>query len=406
MAAGFGHALGGTSGQDDFEDAEEVQGKNKDDCSYDIIEPRVLELEGPGDFAAGRFERDDDGGESEEPKEDAGGEGETMLEDIGAGVSGLAHEAENLQRDDRQHAGHEVEDEAADQAEEEVGPEAGLGRGRCASCGGGVRFARNDPAAACPVFEHHDAAHRRGAGGRNGEVGGACDQIARCRVADRMFVVGVRKEIGPRRGTGVAQAEVPTGGCGGPRHGEGWLARGRKLCGEFGEEPGVGWFGRRGHREGQLQVGFARDADRFADQPCCFDRDADFRGVHGGRRGDRADEKDFAFVGVDLDVAGLDDALRERPSGGAGRKAGGKLRFEFGGEARVTGIFPVSVPAGSHAEKKAEPEGLPGDNRRGVGQKGGFDQFLTLVELGGGRKSEEEKRKKKSGKNPAAMAGA
>ena len=216
MAAGFGHTLRSPARQDDFEDAEEIQGKNEDDRSYNIVEPRVLELEGPGDFAPGGLEGDDDGGESEEPKENAGGEGEAVLEDVGARISGLAHEAENLQRDDRQHAGHEVEDEAADQAEEEVGPEAGLGRGRCAFCGGGVRFACNDPAAACPVFEHHDAAHRRGVGGRNGEVGGACDQIARCRVADRMFVVGIRKEIGPRRGTGVAQAEVPAGGRGGP----------------------------------------------------------------------------------------------------------------------------------------------------------------------------------------------
>ena len=251
MAAGFGHTLSSPAGQDDFEDAEEIQGKNEDDRSYDIVEPRVLELEGPGDFAPGGLEGDDDGGESEEPKEDAGGEGEAVLEDVGARISRLAHEAENFQRDDRQHAGHEVEDEAADQAEEKVSPEAGLGGG-CVPGHGGVRFARDGPTAAFAVFEHHDTAHRRGTGDRNREVGGASDQIARCGVANRVFVLRKRIKVGARGVAGVAQAEVPTGWRGGPRNGEGWLISRRQLCLEFGKEIGVGWFGRGSDREREL----------------------------------------------------------------------------------------------------------------------------------------------------------
>ena len=105
-----------------------------------------------------------------------------------------------------------------------------------------------------------------------------------------------------------------------------------------------------------------------------------------------------------MDVAGLDDAPRERPSEGPGRKTGRELRFEFGGESGVAGIFPISMPTIGHAEKKAEPEGLARDNRGGVGHEGGFDECLALVELGGGKRSEKEKGRKKNGKKPAGIA--
>jgi hypothetical protein len=45
------------------------------------------------------------------------------------------------------------------------------------------------------------------------------------------------------------------------------------------------------------------------------------------------------------------------------------------------------MPSGGHAEEKAETEGFSGNDGGGIGEEGGFDEFLALVELGGGRGS-------------------
>ena len=66
---------------------------------------------------AGGLEPDHEQGEPDEPGEDAGGEGEAVAEDAGATVAGVLDETENFQRDHRQHARHEIEDEAADETE-------------------------------------------------------------------------------------------------------------------------------------------------------------------------------------------------------------------------------------------------------------------------------------------------
>jgi hypothetical protein len=88
-----------------------------------------------------------------------------------------------------------------------------------------------------------------------------------------------------------------------------------------------------------------------------------------------------------LDVAGLDEAFGKRPRDFARCEALGEIRVEGCGEARVAGIFPIGVPSWGHAEEEAEAERLAGDDGGGVGDEGGFDQFLALVELGGGQGS-------------------
>ena len=122
-----------------------------------------------------------------------------------------------------------------------------------------------------------------------------------------------------------------------------------------------------------MHVGFAGDADGFANEPGRFGGNGDGRGLDRGRGRDGADEKDLAFVGVDLDVAGFDKAFGEGPADGVGGEAFGDLRIEGGGESGVAGIFPIGVPSGSHAEEETEAEGLSGDNGGGVGEEGGFD---------------------------------
>jgi hypothetical protein len=68
----------------------------------------------------------------EEPGEDAGDEGEAEREDAARGFAGLADESEYLEGDDREDAGHDVEDEAAEEAEAEPVEER-----RPAACGSG-----------------------------------------------------------------------------------------------------------------------------------------------------------------------------------------------------------------------------------------------------------------------------
>ena len=143
------HRGGGSAGKDELEHAGEVQGEDKNDRADGDVEPGVLELECPGDFGAAGFKSDDDRGESEEPREDAGGEGESMRKDRGARVAGLLDEAENFQRDHRQDARHEVQDQSSEEAVKKREPEAHR-RGGGLFCLGGILG--NEPSASAWAF--------------------------------------------------------------------------------------------------------------------------------------------------------------------------------------------------------------------------------------------------------------
>ena len=107
------------AGRCDFEDAKEIERENEHDRAHRDDEIGVGELERPGDFAPGGLERDHEQREPDEPGEDAGGESEAVAENARATVPGVLDKAENLERDHRQDARHEVEDETADESEEE-----------------------------------------------------------------------------------------------------------------------------------------------------------------------------------------------------------------------------------------------------------------------------------------------
>jgi hypothetical protein len=130
-----------------------------------------------------------------------------------------------------------------------------------------------------------------------------------------------------------------------------------------------------------LHIGFARDADRLADEPRGFRADGDFGRIDRCRGRDGANEEDFALVGVDLDVAGLDEAFGEGPNDGARGESFGELRVEGGGKSGIAGVLPLGMPPGCHAKQQADAEGLPGDDGCGVGNQFGLNEFLSVVNL-------------------------
>ena len=67
----------------------------------------------------GGFEGDHEGGEPDEPGEDADGESEAIAENARPTVAGVLDETENFERDHRQDARHEIQDETSNEAEKE-----------------------------------------------------------------------------------------------------------------------------------------------------------------------------------------------------------------------------------------------------------------------------------------------
>ena len=110
---------GGRGWKGDLENAEEIECKNEHDRTHRDDEIGVGKLEGPGDFAARGFEGDHEGREPDKPCEDADRESEAIAENTRPTVAGVLDETENLERNHRQDARHEIEDETSNEAEEE-----------------------------------------------------------------------------------------------------------------------------------------------------------------------------------------------------------------------------------------------------------------------------------------------
>ena len=62
---------------------------------------------------SGRFQCDQQQGQPEKPDENSGDKGETAAQDFSPFLSGLLNKSENLERDHRQDARHQIENETA-----------------------------------------------------------------------------------------------------------------------------------------------------------------------------------------------------------------------------------------------------------------------------------------------------
>ncbi len=85
----------------------------------------IRELERPGDFAAERFQDDEQKREPDEPGENSGDKREPAPQDAAPALAGVLNKPENLERDDGQNARHQIENETAQKSEEEEFCEAG-----------------------------------------------------------------------------------------------------------------------------------------------------------------------------------------------------------------------------------------------------------------------------------------
>ena len=105
--------------QGDLEQAPQVEAEEHHHHGEEGDEARLLELHPPAHRRPGRARRD--GGQRQGPErgQDARRGRERAAHHLGAAVPGAAHQAEDLEREHRQHARHGVEDEPAEQGEQQ-----------------------------------------------------------------------------------------------------------------------------------------------------------------------------------------------------------------------------------------------------------------------------------------------
>ena len=100
--------------------AEKAQAQQKHEGAQEDDERRRLELEPPADLLPPGFQQQNRGGESEEGRHHSRGERQPELPGAGARFAGLRHEPQDLEGNHREDAGHQVEDQSADEGEEQV----------------------------------------------------------------------------------------------------------------------------------------------------------------------------------------------------------------------------------------------------------------------------------------------
>ena len=129
----FTHFGTGIPCERDFKNAEQTEPEDED-CGDEAHEDfGILELEAPVQTAPCGFERDDRPAQAEEKNEDTRCKCQAELKDAFGLLSRLLGEAEDLQRNDRKHARHQIQKQSA----EESAPEH-----RHQTRGGGGRFRR------------------------------------------------------------------------------------------------------------------------------------------------------------------------------------------------------------------------------------------------------------------------
>ena len=135
--------LGQALGQRDLEESPHIEGKEDDDYRQEGDEAGLLELDAPAHGRAGPRREDRRQGQRPERHEDAGTGGQSAGHEVGASLMGGLHQAEDLQRQHRQHAGHGVEDEPAEDRQQQDQREAASAEtvAACRSCAGASRVA-------------------------------------------------------------------------------------------------------------------------------------------------------------------------------------------------------------------------------------------------------------------------
>ena len=103
----------------DLEHAGEVEADHEEQIGDQQREDRRLELEAPAHLADAGADRDHDGGHRGEGDQHARGVGDAVAPHRAALMAGQPREGRGLHRQHREHAGHQVQDQAAQQGEQQ-----------------------------------------------------------------------------------------------------------------------------------------------------------------------------------------------------------------------------------------------------------------------------------------------
>ena len=118
--------------------------------------------------------------------------------------------------------------------------------------------------------------------------------------------------------------------------------------------------GAAAHGNLQRELSAFGNAFHAADQPAgrqAYLHHAGFRRLEVAGNLDRNGQQHGVFVAV-IDQRAYAQGVGRGPVNGSSAQTGGKLPLQFGGQAGVAGVLPVGVPVGLMGQLEAQPEGL------------------------------------------------
>mmetsp|Transcript_5363 Transcript_5363/g.20351 ORF Transcript_5363/g.20351 Transcript_5363/m.20351 type:complete len:505 (-) Transcript_5363:2024-3538(-) len=350
-----------------------------------------MELEAPAHLLAAGAQRDQHTGQGREAQQHAGRVGQAL-----GPVVALVDQRQRLDGKHREHAGHQVEDQATEQREGQRGQQAELalrrggrrrlGGSRGAEVGRAGTLAgafghrgRDGPGLFTRRRRQHEHAAQRLAGGQR--------LVARRqlqRPAATLCLEGLGRTVGD--GAPGLGEEVSLGDCGGRAGKRDALgcrlegdAEGRRLGNRSPPlidlcniRAGLGLRQRGDDRQIQPQADLFGNADILADQP--LDVGAGLEAAAGpgiGRHGQLDEQGRPALVAVVDDRADGLDGRRwplQRPGLGAAPVEAGRLT-------RIAGVFPVGVPMRLDGLLQRHREALACGHRSLAGHEAGLDML-------------------------------
>jgi hypothetical protein len=402
--------FGPMAGRGELEDAEQVQGEEEHHAAEDGDEERFLELEAPAHRVACGPESQHGPGEREERGEDAAGVGQGVRPDRAiVGVDG-AGEAVGLESEDREDAGHRVEEHASEEGEQQHPRQSrrplrtGRLRGGRVRSQPGRELERRAHLHRAPARQGDDAGDARRSRGRVGR-GLSPEPEPSVPVGNRQDREDSRQALGDERigpdewlgaPVGALHRQLTFEGLAGDegrgasdRHPEpcrgGWAGNAVRRRVERGRPRGIALPGTDSQHPGELEAG--GDALHLADEQLR-------RGHHGQRcfhvrlSAGAREEDHLAAIPVAGDRAvGAPVHLRRGPAQRAHRDAR-HIPHDLGGEPGLARIPPVHVPPAGHLQLDAEPERAARLHLGHIRDEGRPHPGLALGErsTGGGRR--------------------
>src|SRR6185503_13036709 len=108
--------------QRNLKDAEEIQRKYQHNHAQDEDEVRIRELKtAPGYITPSAFKCDQQDRQRDEPPKNSNGERNSAAKNFLTALSRLLDKAENLERDHRQYARHQIQNETTEKPKEQKG---------------------------------------------------------------------------------------------------------------------------------------------------------------------------------------------------------------------------------------------------------------------------------------------